>query len=230
MALRKAAGLCFMAWALACSTLPEYAAPKGRVVDPSELDMSDVIAYRTLVRGDFRGAEPPPAFAPYKERVGAATCGHILTTADTNVQVEVVREPGGRVHYRAVARHLRFRAQMDRACSWWNPADLGVPQEYILEHEQIHFALFELEARRLNASVPEIVAGIGAPMETAAAAAALAQERLDAAVDERMHEILKRGRAFDEDTSMGHQPERQKRWLRRVQRELSETQRYAEGP
>ena len=44
-------------------------------------------------------------------------------------------------------RDLRFRAQMDRKCSWWNPKDLGFPQEYILEHEQIHFALCELGAR-----------------------------------------------------------------------------------
>jgi hypothetical protein len=228
LARRAAAALLLVAWASGCATLPDYAAPQGEVIDPATVDMSDVISYRTLARSDFRGAEPPPAFVPYKKTVGAATCGHILTTPDTNLRVKSVSTASAGVSYRAVAHHLRFRAQMDRNCSWWNPRDLGVPQEYILEHEQIHFALFELEARRLNASVPEIIAQLEAGAPTAEQAAALVQRNLEEVIGKRMREILKRSRAFDEDTSMGFQPERQKTWLRRVQSELAETQRWAE--
>jgi len=58
---------------VACSTLPEYAAPKGRLIDPAILDTADVIAYRTLTRADFKGEQPPAEFAAYDDRVGAAT-------------------------------------------------------------------------------------------------------------------------------------------------------------
>ena len=57
------------AWMLllvvACSGLPEYAAPKGGVVDPASVDLSDVIAYRTLSPSDFKAAQPPPEQAAY---------------------------------------------------------------------------------------------------------------------------------------------------------------------
>jgi hypothetical protein len=39
--------------------------------------------------------------------------------------------------------------------------------------------------------------------------------------------MLAENRAFDEETSMGHRPERQLRWLERVERELALTQRWA---
>lgn len=214
--------------ALACSTLPEHAAPKGEVVDPAELDMSDVIPYRTLVRDDFKGTVPPPGFAPHADTVGAATCGHILTTPETKLRVQPLQGGDGRISYRAVADQLRFHAQMDRNCSWWNPRDTGVPETYILEHEQIHFALFELEARRLNASAPEIASAIDTAAPTPDAAAERAQRKLEDQIRDRVAKILKRSRAFDEDTSAGYRPERQRAWLRRVQAELAETQRWAQ--
>ena len=60
----------------------------------------------------------------------------------------------GRV--RARVHNLAFTAFMDRDCSWWNPQYTGLPHEYILEHEQIHFALFEIAARRLNQQAARI--------------------------------------------------------------------------
>ena len=50
---------------LACSGLPEYAAPKGGVVDPASVDLSDIITYRTLAPSDFKAAQPPPEQAAY---------------------------------------------------------------------------------------------------------------------------------------------------------------------
>jgi hypothetical protein len=208
---------------VACSTLPEYAAPKGRVVDPASLDMSDVISYRTLVRADFKGEQPPPEVAPYVKRIGAATCGHILTTPDTQVTIQPVRSPDGEIIYQATPHHIRFLSQMDRNCSWWNPKDVGVSREYTLEHEQIHFALFELEARRLNASIPEIEAHLQATAASPEAAAQIVQQQLEGQIQRRMKDILARSREFDEDTSMGHNPEQQKRWWNLVQSELAAT-------
>jgi len=205
------------------TTLPEYAAPKARVVDPASLDMSDVISYRTLSQADFRGKRPPPEFASYAGRIGAATCAHILTTPDTRLMVQPVASPTRGVVYRATPEHLQFFAQMDRNCSWWNPKDLGIPKDYILQHEQIHFAIFELEARGLNASVSEIDSHLDATAASAEAAIEIARRQLEEQVQARMKGILARSRQFDEDTSMGQNPEQQKRWWDLVRSELAAT-------
>ena len=216
--------LCLGALALvACSSLPEYAAPKGRILEVGAVDFgtADVISYRTLTRADFKGNQPPPEFAPYAERVGAATCAYILTTPDTQVLYRPVVAPDGATQYRAVFRNLRFCAQMDRSCSWWNPKRHGTPEEYVLEHEQIHFALFELEARRLNDAAPEIQARLQATAPSSTAAVRLVQQQLEAHLQTRIDGVLKRNREFDEDTSMGHNPAKQRAWRDLVVSELA---------
>ncbi len=50
----------------------------------------------------------------------------------------------------AVIDRLRFRAEMERDCSWWNPGVRSRDEPRILEHEQMHFVLFEIAARHLN--------------------------------------------------------------------------------
>ena len=90
------------------------------------------------------------------------------------------RRPDGSVFYRSGATRLRFFAQMDRNCSWWNPGEVGLPDDYILEHEQIHFALFELEARRLNESAAEIGEAVSVTADSKEEAARGAQEQLTA--------------------------------------------------
>jgi hypothetical protein len=104
-----------------CARLPDYATPKGRVVDAASLDASDLIPFRTLERGDFRGSGPPAEFA----------------------------------------------------CS-------GV-----------------------------------APRE---------RQKVTRALEQALATMLDQSRRFDEDTSLGHRPERQREWGRRVKEELERTQ------
>jgi hypothetical protein len=205
----------------ACSTLPEYAAPKGMLVDPATADVSDVIPYQQLTRADFKGTHPPAAFAPHADTMFAATCAYLVTTPDTKVAIQPMQSPDGTIVYHATADHIRFQAQMDRNCSWWSPRDSGVPDAYILEHEQIHFALFELEVRRLNASIEEIKSRIDATAASPEEATQLAQQDLENEIQGRIEAILARSRKFDEETSFGYKPDRQKKWWRLVQSELS---------
>lgn len=206
---------------LSCSSLPEYAAPKGAILEPGSVDMSDVIAYRALTREDFKSANPPPQFAAYADRVGAATCCHILAAPGAQVMTRSVPAQDGTPSYEATPSQLNFHSQMDRRCSWWNPKDLGLPQEYILEHEQIHFAICELEARRLNASLHDVEEPLRATAASPAAAGALIQKQIREQLEQRVTLLLSRSRDFDEDTSMGHEPKAQKAWLARVQAELA---------
>ena len=96
--------------------------------------------------------------------------------------------------------------------------------DYILEHEQIHFALFELEARRLNAEVDRLNGLLKTTDSTLQGARQGVQSRLEDVLGESLRGVLARSRAFDEATSMGYRPEQQKVWLRRVESELSKPQ------
>jgi hypothetical protein len=212
---------------LSCSGLPDSAAPKGGVVAASELADSDVIPYRTLTRDDFRGTSVPEAFRAVSERVGAATCGQVRTTADTQILVQWEQPPGGSARYWASVKRLRFRALMDRSCSWWNDKVASFAPAYVLEHEQVHFALYELGARKLNERSAEIGEDVENEGSSAEEVQAHAEGAINAALEDAVGEIIDRNRDFDEDTSLGYQPERQKEWLARVTAELSETSEWA---
>jgi len=211
-----------------CSRLPEYAAPKGGVVEAAELDSSDVISYRQLTRADFRGTRPPPEFAAVADRVGAATCGQVRTTPDTSFMLHARKGgTGGEEHHWVEVKKLGFMALMDRRCSWWNDKVAAKAPAYVLEHEQIHFALYELGARKLNASAESIRRSMLDEGSSQREVEAHARQALNAALTEATEQLIDRNRDFDSDTSLGYRPDRQRAWLRKVTAELAETQRFA---
>ncbi len=217
-----------LACALGCSTLPEYAAPKGGVVEAGKLDSTDVIGYRQLTRADFRGTQAPPEFAKVAERVGAATCGQVRTTPDTEFYIKWRQESPDSARYHWVeVKRLSFVALMDRRCSWWNDRAASRAPAYVLEHEQIHFALYELGARKLNAAAGQLKRDMMVSGSSQQEVEARAQRALNDALVRATEELLERNRDFDEDTSLGYRPDRQRAWLKRVQAELAETQHLA---
>lgn len=210
---------------LACgSALPEYAAPKRLDVDYADLESRDTIRYRTLTRDDFRGTQPPEAFAAVAERLGAATCGH-LVLPPAKLSIRSHTDADGDTEYEVVVDSIDFYAEMDRSCSWWNPNFVGLKHDYVLEHEQIHFALFEIQARRMRAGIPALKAHVRSTGSSAEEAQARAQRKLNETLEEHMAEVMERNRAFDEDTSLGYNPKKQKEWLARVTAELAESAR-----
>lgn len=206
----------------AAASLPDYAAPSGGLVDPATYDTSDLIPYRRLTRADFRAESVPGPFAAVSQRVGAATCGYVRTTPETRILAQPV-QAGDSVRYRAQVDTLGFAAYMDRHCSWWNDANHVATPEYVLEHEQIHFALFELQARALDRRAPEIAATLVTTADSPEQAQAELQERLGTALQEGLEDVLHRSHRFDSDTSLGEFPEKQAAWLRTVQAELAAT-------
>jgi len=211
---------------LGCSTLPEYAAPKGGVVAAADLDNTDLISYRLLSRGDFRGTKAPPEFAAVADRVGAATCGQLRPTNDTLFTINS-RTTGPDTQHWVEVKKLSFMALMDRHCSWWNDRTAARAPGYVLQHEQIHFALYELGARKLNASVESIKKSMMREGSSQEAVQNHAQQALNDALVKATDELLSRNRDFDEDTSLGYRPDRQRAWLKKVNEELIETQPYA---
>jgi hypothetical protein len=99
---------------------------------------------------------------------------------------------------------------MSRQCSWWGSED-ELPEEQILEHQQIHFAIDEIEARRLNARAGDIgKGGLPAMLEAAQKAS------------------LERSTVFDYQVARDRV--RQRQWLHKITAELEATRAYARGP
>lgn len=207
---------------LGCSSLPDYAAPRGGVVDPSSMDRSDLITYRALERSDFRAPSPPAEAGEHAKKLGAMTCSYIVTTPGTKVQVKEVRSPDGHSTFSAKLAELSFVAYMDRKCSWWNAEAKGT-EDYTLQHEQIHFALTEIAARKLNAEAPAMIAEFQAEGDSAEEVSSRAQAAVQEMIEDANSDLLDRNRDFDEDTSAKHDVAVQQRWADEVAAELGQS-------
>lgn len=196
-----------------CGSLPEYALPRAEAVAPGAVRPADAIRYRAITRSDFRATAPPKAIGAHAASMGAYTCGLIVPEEPIAIRIEPT--DGGWV---ARAPALRVHAEMDRSCSWWNAALRDAqPERYLLQHEQIHFALFELAAHELAAR-GRALAIRGESVEAAHAAFGRALERLR---DDVTRKLVARSTDFDRDTSGVHRPDVQQRWFERVTAELA---------
>jgi len=189
-----------------------------------------VIPYRTLTRDDFRATHPPPDAREHAQAMGAATCALVLPASEIQIAGKPVQGADGRVLYRGSIRGLAFRAVMDRSCSWWNAAARSPPPAYVLEHEQIHFALAELAARGLNARAAALMEGFHFESPDPGALAPTARRYVEGEIRQAMQDLVERNAAFDRDTSLRYEPEKQAAWRQRVEAELRNTQREAAPP
>ncbi len=174
---------------------------------------ADEIAYRALRRSDFRAKAPPVEGGVHAEHMGAYTCGRVIPEQPIAIRIE----PAAR-GFVARAPSFRVRGVMDRDCSWWNTAlRHAQPPEYILQHEQIHFALIALAARDLE--------GRGRALTERGATVEAAQAAFQHALDELHRDVAgklqDRSDAFDRDTSGVYEPDVQRRWFDRVTAELA---------
>jgi hypothetical protein len=146
--------------------------------------------------------------------MGAYTCANLVPARDMGVRVwrDAVADP-----FVAELVRVGFEAQMDPECSWWNSKQVEIPPEHVLQHEQVHFAITEIEARELLGRTRTLAASGATPAE----AQASLQRALDAELARTRDRIVERNLAFDEDTSLRYAPEAQQRWFERVQEELA---------
>jgi hypothetical protein len=202
-----------------CSSLPEIARPRGGTMDASA-PPGDWIRYRPLERSDFRRKDPPPVVKQGPYELGAQTCAYLKTNPDVRIDLLKTVEPNGSERVEGRLTNLRFEAWMDRECSWWNPTNHDVP--YTLEHEQIHFAISEIAARKLNREAAKLVRDLHVTAGTQEEVVAEIQGKVKALLEEYNDESLERNEDFDQDTSVGKNPPRQKEWRAKVNEELGE--------
>ncbi|HEX5101971.1 MAG TPA: hypothetical protein VFV94_20825 [Polyangiaceae bacterium] len=205
----------------ACSRLPSYARPQGSLMDPGTIDSEDLIEYRTLTPQDFRGDKPVGEAAQHMDAMGAQTYAIVRPDPNLKITITGTREADGDTHYKGkLEAKLHFRAQMDRKRSWWNPNLKEVPIEYVLQHEQIHFAIAAIEAKNLNASAAAVTARMHAEGDSQEEVKNAIQAKLDDVIRDALDRLIERNGKFDEDTSARYAPKKQAEWWRRVQAEL----------
>jgi hypothetical protein len=197
----------------ACGRLPDYALPKTQLVDAAQLAHSDGVAYRQLTRADFRATAPPIDNARHSARMSAFTCANVVPQRELQLEIRQTR-PGG--EFIARPKQVAFIAKMDRNCSWWNPKQDAERPDYVLQHEQIHFAIAEASARELTARV----AGLSATGDSPERAASALQRAIDDVFRDAIEASTTRNTDFDRDTSGRHEPVLQQRWYDELSAEL----------
>lgn len=190
---------------------------RAREFDPELLKSGDIIRYRELTRTDFLADQPPAEVVDFRGDLGAATC--VFLTTDPDMVVRTTGDDRGLVH--AKVENLRFLAFMDRSCSWWNSAPVLLPEDYILQHEQIHFALFEIAARRLNARAEWLTRQFQTVSPDRQVAIDEVHRRIDIEIERAVVEVLRRSDELDDETSRTLRRDRQDWWYRQVADELA---------
>jgi hypothetical protein len=205
----------------ACSSLPDFAAPKSGAISSDFSADGDFIRYRTVERSDFKRKDPPGQIRYGKYEIGALTCADIRTHPDVSIRT---LKPAGSDEWQGRLEFLRFQAFMDRQCSWWNPKQSD--PAYTLQHEQIHFALFELAARNLNREAATLVKKLRVTADSQKDAVKQVEDEITELLESHHKAVTERNTDFDEDTSLGYNAERQKKWWEDVSRELRETEAW----
>ena len=203
----------------ACAQLPDYARP--RLIRSDNLQQTSIasFAYRDLTMEDFHADSLVEPMMEHADKINAHAAIQIRVTADSSLRMTQSHLYGQAYFFGSIER-IGFEAVMLPERSWWNP---GIPaglRAYVLQHEQIHFALTEIAARRLTKESIEwaskVLAVKPTPREVRSELARQIQDKINAT----MEESLKRQSEFDEDTSLFYNPRRQQWWYWTVEDEL----------
>jgi hypothetical protein len=174
------------------------------------------VRYQALTRDDFWARRPPPGRLGHASGFGALSCVRLAPELPQAVMVDRDEE-GNR---RARAPRAAYHAELDRHCSWWNPRTARGRTRYLLEHEQVHFAIVEVHARSLTLRVRALAVPVAARRDATAAL----RRRITELVDSTVAEIQRESDAFDRETSRRYATRTQARWLERLEPALRETE------
>jgi hypothetical protein len=212
----------------ACAPWSPSASASGSFQADGQVDGSaDAITYRELRRADFAAPQPAARFLSHASALGAVICAEIRATPDSWFHTSRETRRDGSSYWVAIVDHLRFRAEMQPSCSWWNPRVDASLAPRILQHEQAHFGLFELAARHLNERIAMLVIAFRFTADTEEEAERAAVRYVRDLERLAMEEIQARNEAYDRETNYGARRLAQQDWMARVQTELLATARFA---
>ena len=203
----------------ACAQLPEYARPRVVDLDHQQVSLDGAFTYRTLEVDDFQASSLPDDLASHSRNIAAHACCRLRTTKDTRYKI-TRGYLNQKLHYFGSIEYAEFEAVMVPDCSWLNPKVGKKKLDYVLQHEQIHFALMELAARKLNRESKDEFKNYIAIQSTQQAVRNEIAAKIKAMVRKANDEVLVEHTAFDEETSLYFDPEAQQRWFDRIEEQL----------
>ena len=219
--LWKTIPLLLLVLATGCATLPQYARPRTASLDSTCQQLSGGFAYRPLTIADFKAKALPRDLGIHQAHINAHSCIQIRPTRDTRFQI-VARRLAGAVQYFGSITRIGFEAVLIPECSWWNPRMPKRLHAYVLQHEQIHFAISELAARRLTAAARRMARDYLSIGNTRQEVLDELQTKVQSLLDEAVQASLKEHTAFDEDASMSPNPRLQNWWYEDVTARLNQ--------
>jgi len=205
----------------ACARLPEYARPRMVQAEDLQLTRTAGFPYRELTPEDFRAAALSEHLVEHAERINAHAATQIRLTADSGFRITSGDLYGQNYFFGRIER-LGFEAVMLPDRSWWNPKMPASMRGYVLQHEQIHFALTELAARQLAGDCQKWAADVLVIQPTPQAVRAELARQIKERINAAMEANLKRQAEFDNETSLFFNPRRQQWWSWTVEDELKQ--------
>lgn len=211
-----------------CASLPEYARPQIYILEEGTAATEKGFSYRQLAFTDFQATSLPVGIQQYSRHLNARSCITIHPTQ--NFKVNISRAFFyDHLTYVGSFEYISFEASFLPSCSWWNDK---VPQKfkaYVLQHEQIHFALAELAARKVTLQAKEGLVHYVAFGNTDREVQMKLREKVKELVQDAINSDLKVHTAFDEDTSGFYVPKIQQSWLSDVKKRLAEEEKRSDN-
>lgn len=202
---------------IGCSRLPAYGQPRVEAGDPF-LSFPG-LTYKNLTAADFRAPALPDDLRGHDHELYAHTSVAIRTLPGTGY---VISSTGDRKMWCGHVETLVFQALMIPEKSWWNPTLARDKEAYVLQHEQIHFALMEISARQLNRRSEKEADQLTACEPDSKAVARRLSATIDRWMAESQEETHQRHEAFDQATSRLYAPKVQQWWFDQAMEELSD--------
>ncbi len=213
---------------LSCASLPDYARPQFHIFAEGGTTLQRGFGYRKLTIADFQALSLPIDIRRYSHNLQARSC--IAINPDSNFKILVNRVVfSGKVVYVGGFTHISFHAVFKPLCSWWNPQIPAQRRGYVLQHEQIHFALAEITSHKMTRRANKELAGSLAFGQTYEEVQKELIKQVMRLSQETMKADLRLHTAFDDDTSAFFDPKAQKLWLEKVEKELADDKPPVKG-
>lgn len=201
--------------------LPEHAKPRFLTPEVDNQISKKGFSYRQLEITDFQAESLPADFRKYTHKIGAQSCIGIRPSKDTKISITQALYQD-MLFYTGTISQLKFEAVFVPACSWWNTEIVKSREEYVLQHEQVHFALAELAARKLTMESSSEAKSYLAIGNNYIQIQEEVLGKLKSMGRETMEASLKEHTDFDEDTSMLYDPHVQQKWRENVRVRLGQ--------
>jgi hypothetical protein len=212
-----------LALATACAQLPDFAKPRRIQIDEIPNYSSTGFTYRQLTPEDFRATWLPENLSLHGEKINAQSAIQIRMKADSSFSI--TRWPFfDQINYSGGITHLAFEAVMIPDHSWWSPKIKAETKGYVLQHEQIHFALTELAARKLTLDAQKWASNLLVIRQTPQEVFSEVVQQIKELINAAMEANQKRHEELDQDTSLFYNPSWQAWWLETVEEQLKRTE------